>query len=163
MDRPCGRTVKESDGHPNGCRTYSMVVSSTVHHAVKCLSIGKCCTAMIFSLRELLIPLTTGRYLRAAWEEIELAHTQRNKESLLGRIRRIRGQVEALERALEEEEDCASILQQIAACRGAINGLMTELIEGEVRHHVLSPNAKPGSNRALAAERLIQVLHTYLK
>jgi DNA-binding FrmR family transcriptional regulator len=51
----------------------------------------------------------------------------------------------------------------MSACRGAINGLMTELIEGEVRFHVLSPNAKPGSNRALAAERLIQVLHTYLK
>src|SRR5579885_1797090 len=66
-------------------------------------------------------------------------------------------------RALEEEEDCASILQQIAACRGAINGLMTELIEGEVRHHVLSPTANPGSNRALAAERLIKILHTYLK
>src|SRR5579875_128965 len=66
-------------------------------------------------------------------------------------------------RALEEEEDCAYILQQIAACRGAINGLMTELIEGEVRHHVLSPTAKPGSNRTLAAERLIKILHTYLK
>jgi DNA-binding FrmR family transcriptional regulator len=96
-------------------------------------------------------------------EEIKLSHTQREKDGLLARIRRIRGQVEALERALEEEEDCASILQQIAACRGAINGLMTELIEGEVRHHVLSPTAKPGSNRAVAAERLIQVLHTYLK
>lgn len=92
-----------------------------------------------------------------------MSHTRRNKESLLGRIRRIGGQVQALERALEEEDDCAAILQQIAACRGAINGLMTELIEGEVRDHVLSPNAKPGSNRALAAERLIQVLHTYLK
>jgi hypothetical protein len=46
---------------------------------------------------------------------------------------------------------------------GAINGLMNELIEGEVRYHVLSPRAKPGSNRAEAAERLIQVLHTYLK
>jgi DNA-binding FrmR family transcriptional regulator len=92
-----------------------------------------------------------------------LAHTHRDKEGLLGRVRRIRGQVEGLERALEEEDDCASILQQISACRGAINGLMNELIEGEVRYHVLSPRAKPGSNRAEAAERLIQVLHTYLK
>jgi len=54
-------------------------------------------------------------------------------------------------------------LQQIAACRGAINGLMGELMEGEVRGHVLSPNAKPGSDRARAAEQLIQVLRTYLK
>ena len=101
--------------------------------------------------------------MKISREEIKLAHTQRDKEGLLGRIRRIRGQVEGLERALEEDEDCASILQQMSACRGAINGLMTELIEGEVRFHVLSPNAKPGSNQALAAERLIQVLHTYLK
>jgi FrmR/RcnR family transcriptional regulator, repressor of frmRAB operon len=92
-----------------------------------------------------------------------LSHTKKDKEGLVGRIRRIRGQVEALERAVEDEEDCASILQQIAACRGAINGLMTEIIEGEVRNHVLSPNSRPGSNRAVAAEQLIQVLRTYLK
>jgi len=92
-----------------------------------------------------------------------LSHIKRNKEELLSRTRRIRGQMEAIERALEEDNECASILQQIAACRGAINGLMGELMEGEVRHHVLSPNAKPGSNRARAAEELIQVLRTYLK
>jgi DNA-binding FrmR family transcriptional regulator len=92
-----------------------------------------------------------------------LSHTKKDKENLLARTRRIRGQVEAIERALEEDEECASILQQIAACRGAINGLMGELMEGEVRDHVLSPNAKPGSDRARAAERLIQVLRTYLR
>jgi len=92
-----------------------------------------------------------------------LSHIKRDKEELLSRTRRIRGQMEAIERALEEDDECASILQQIAACRGAINGLMGELMEGEVRHHVLSPNAKPGSNRARAAEELIQVLRTYLK
>ena len=92
-----------------------------------------------------------------------MSHIKRNKEELLSRTRRIRGQMEAIERALEEDNECASILQQIAACRGAINGLMGELMEGEVRHHVLSPNAKPGSNRARAAEELIQVLRTYLK
>ncbi len=84
------------------------------------------------------------------------------KENLLGRSR-IRGQVGAIERALEEGEDCASILQQIAAGRGAINGLMAELMEGEVRDQVLSPNAKRGSGRARAAEQLIHVLRTYLK
>jgi DNA-binding FrmR family transcriptional regulator len=92
-----------------------------------------------------------------------LSHTKKDKENLLARTRRIRGQIEAIERALEEEEECASILQQIAACRGAINGLMGELMEGEVRDHVLSPNAKPGSDRARAAEQLIRVLRMYLK
>ena len=92
-----------------------------------------------------------------------MLHTKKDKENLLARTRRIRGQIEAIERSLEEEEDCASILQQIAACRGAINGLMGELMEGEVRDHVLSPNARPGSDRARAADQLIQVLRTYLK
>ena len=92
-----------------------------------------------------------------------MSHTQKDKENLLSRTRRIRGQVEAIERALEDGDECGSILQQIAACRGAINGLMGELMEGELRDHVLSPNAKPGSDRARAAERLIQVLRTYLK
>ena len=92
-----------------------------------------------------------------------MSHTRKDKENLLSRTRRIRGQIEAIERALEQEEECASMLQQIAACRGAINGLMGELMEGEVRDHVLSPNAKPGSDRARAAEQLIQVLRTYLK
>jgi len=92
-----------------------------------------------------------------------LSHTKKDKENLLARTRRIRGQIEAVEKALEEDAECASILQQIAACRGAINGLMGEIMEGEVRDHVLSPTAKPGSDRARAADQLIQVLRTYLK
>jgi DNA-binding FrmR family transcriptional regulator len=100
--------------------------------------------------------------LRAA-KEAPLAHTVKEKEKLLDRVRRIRGQVEAIEQALEENQECASILQQIAACRGAINGLMAEIMEGEVRFHVLSPKATPNSNRAKAADQLVRVLHTYLK
>jgi FrmR/RcnR family transcriptional regulator, repressor of frmRAB operon len=92
-----------------------------------------------------------------------LPHTKKHKDELLARTRRIRGQIEAIERALEQDESCASVLQQIAACRGAINGLMGELLEGEVRDHVLSPSARPGSDRARAAEQLIQVMRTYLK
>lgn len=92
-----------------------------------------------------------------------MSHTKKDKENLLARTRRIRGQIEAVEKALEEDAECASILQQIAACRGAINGLMGEIMEGEVRDHVLSPTAKPGSDRARAADQLIQVLRTYLK
>lgn len=100
---------------------------------------------------------------RPGWKEIKLSHTHKDKENLLARTRRIRGQMEAIERALEGDGDCASLLQQIAACRGAIDGLMCELMEGEVRNHVLSPRAKPGSDRSRAADRLIQVMRTYLK
>jgi hypothetical protein len=50
-----------------------------------------------------------------------------------------------------------------AGCRGAINGLMAEIMEGEVRFHILSPKARPHSNRAKAADQLVQVIETYLK
>jgi DNA-binding FrmR family transcriptional regulator len=92
-----------------------------------------------------------------------LAHTTDEKQKLLARVHRIGGQVEAIEKALEEERDCSIILQQISACRGAINGLMSEILEGEVRLHVLSRNAKADSTEAMAADNLIKVLRTYMK
>jgi DNA-binding FrmR family transcriptional regulator len=92
-----------------------------------------------------------------------MAHTQRNKEKLLIRIRRIRGQVDAIERSLESEQECAGVLQLMAACRGALNGLMAEVMEGQVRFHVLSPGQRKNSPEAQAAEELIDVIRAYLK
>lgn len=92
-----------------------------------------------------------------------MAHTIRDKEKLLNRARRIRGQVDAIERALDEEQDCNDILLTIAACRGAINGLMAEVIEGHIRHHVINPDLKPTSAQAIAAQQLMDVVKTYLK
>jgi DNA-binding FrmR family transcriptional regulator len=92
-----------------------------------------------------------------------LAHSAEEKQKLLARINRIQGQMEGIKKAVGEEQDCSLILQQIAACRGAINGLMSEIIEGEVLLHVLSRNAKANSTEAHAANALIKVLRTYLK
>ena len=92
-----------------------------------------------------------------------MAHTTRDKEKLLIRVRRIRGQVEAIERTLGEEHECADVLQLVAACRGALNGLMSELIEGHIRFHVLDPDQRPTSDRARAAQELIDALRTYLR
>jgi DNA-binding FrmR family transcriptional regulator len=92
-----------------------------------------------------------------------MAHTTREKEKLLVRVRRIRGQVEAIERALGEERECADVLQLVAACRGALNGLMAELIEGHIRFHMLSPNGRNSGPRTEAAEELMEVVRTYLK
>jgi FrmR/RcnR family transcriptional regulator, repressor of frmRAB operon len=92
-----------------------------------------------------------------------MAHTTKNKEKILSRVRRIRGQVEAIERAVDGEHDCADVLQLVAACRGALNGLMSELIEGHIRFHVLRPGEKNGSPQAEAADELIGVVRTYLK
>jgi DNA-binding FrmR family transcriptional regulator len=91
-----------------------------------------------------------------------MSHTIRDKPKLLARVRRIRGQVEALERALEAEKGCAAVLQQIAAARGAMNGLMTEVIEEHVRTHVASPAIRSHSDRAKGADELIEVVRAYL-
>ena len=93
-----------------------------------------------------------------------MAHTIRDKTKLLNRVRRIRGQVDAIERALEEEQDdCNELLLMISACRGAINGLMAEVIEGHIRYHVINPDMKPTSPQAIAAQQLMDVVKTYLK
>jgi DNA-binding FrmR family transcriptional regulator len=90
-----------------------------------------------------------------------LSHTTKDKKKLLSRIRRIRGQTDAIERALEGDGECEDILQLVASCRGALNGLMAELIEGHVRFHVLSPEQKTLPSQLEAAEDLISVVKRY--
>ena len=92
-----------------------------------------------------------------------MAHTTKDKEKLMLRVRRIRGQLDAIERALDSDHECSNILQLMAACRGALNGLMAEVIEGHVWFHVLSPKEDRNSPQAEAAEELIEVVRTYLK
>jgi DNA-binding FrmR family transcriptional regulator len=90
-----------------------------------------------------------------------LSHTTKNKKKLLSRIRRIRGQTDAIERALEGDGECEDILQLVASCRGALNGLMAELVEGHVRFHVLSPEQKTLPSQLEAAEDLISLVKRY--
>ena len=91
-----------------------------------------------------------------------MSHTIHDKKKLLARVRRIRGQAGALEQALEQGGECGAILQQIAAIRGAVNGLMLEVLEGHMREHL-------GAEEATHAERLedldqmVRVLRSYLK
>ena len=90
-----------------------------------------------------------------------MSHTTKDKKKLLSRIRRIKGQSEAIERALEGDGECEEILQLVASCRGALNGLMAELIEGHVRFHVLSPEQKNLPSQLEAADELIAVVKRY--
>ena len=90
-----------------------------------------------------------------------MAHTTKDKKKLLSRIRRIKGQTEAIERALESEVECDEILQLVASCRGALNGLMAELIEGHLRFHVLDPSQKTRPAQLAAADDLIAVVKRY--
>jgi FrmR/RcnR family transcriptional regulator, repressor of frmRAB operon len=92
-----------------------------------------------------------------------VAHTASEKKTLLVRVNRIQGQLESIRKAIEEEKECADVLQQIAACRGAVNSLLVEIVEGEIRFHVLGKNARVDSREAKAAENLVEILHRYIK
>lgn len=92
-----------------------------------------------------------------------MAHTIRDKKKLINRVKRIRGQIEGIEKSLEDEKDCSLILQAIAACRGAINGLMAEVLEGHIRIHIIDPDMNPTSEQSKASQELIDLVKTYLK
>lgn len=89
-----------------------------------------------------------------------MAHTTQHKAELLVRVRRIAGQVAAIEKALMEEAAGSKILQLIAGSRGAMDGLMAEVLEGHLRHHVANPKAP---DRAEATEEVIRLIRSYLK
>ena len=92
-----------------------------------------------------------------------MTHTIREKKKLLARVGRIRGQVEAIERALNEEAECDRIMHMIAGVRGSVAGLMAEVVEDHIRTHLVDPERNPGALNAGAADQLIEVVHTYLK
>ena len=90
-----------------------------------------------------------------------MAHTIREKAKLLARVRRIKGQCEAIERALESEDGCSRTLQLIAGARGAMNGLMAEVLEEHLVAHVL--RAASPRQRDEAADELLDVVRSYFK
>ena len=92
-----------------------------------------------------------------------MSHTRHEKKKLLARVRRLRGQVEAIERALEDEAGCDKVLHLIAGVRGATAGLMAEVVEDHVRSHLVNEEKHPGALNDAAAKQLLEVVRTYLK
>lgn len=92
-----------------------------------------------------------------------MSHTVRDKQKLLNRVKRIRGQVDAIERALDAETDCIDVLQQITSCRGAMTGLLAVVLEDHIRTHLVDADAAPDSRSSDAREQLIDVVHSYFK
>ncbi len=90
-------------------------------------------------------------------------HTAREKDKLIARVRRIRGQIEAVERALMDEKGCYEVLQTVTAARGALNSLVAEMIEDHVRYHVLDPEETVPAKRARAADELVDIVRAYVK
>ena len=92
-----------------------------------------------------------------------MSHTIKEKKKLIARVGRIRGQVDAIERALTEEAECERIMHMIAGIRGSVAGLMAEVVEDHIRTHLVDPERNPGALNAEAADQLIDVVHAYLK
>jgi FrmR/RcnR family transcriptional regulator, repressor of frmRAB operon len=92
-----------------------------------------------------------------------MGHIGKEKAKLLNRLKRLRGQIEAIERAVEAADECAAVLQQATACRGALDGFIAEVIEDHIREHMVDPHAGREAPQVLAAEELIEIVHQYLK
>jgi FrmR/RcnR family transcriptional regulator, repressor of frmRAB operon len=91
-----------------------------------------------------------------------MAHTIRDKQKLLNRVARLKGQMEAVEKALNEEQECTQILHILSACRGGLDSLMAEVIEGHILLHIADPSKRPTSEQSKAAQELIDVIKSYL-
>lgn len=91
-----------------------------------------------------------------------MSHVAQEKQKLLNRLKRLKGQLEAIERAVEADAECARVLQQATACRGALDGFIAEVIEDHIREHMLDPAATPEDPRSQAAEELVGIVRSYL-
>lgn len=91
-----------------------------------------------------------------------MSHVGKEKKKLLNRLKRLKGQIEGLERAIEEDKECARILQQATSCRGALDGFIAEVVEDHIREHMIDAAAPSDDPRTLAAEGLVEIVHAYL-
>jgi DNA-binding FrmR family transcriptional regulator len=92
-----------------------------------------------------------------------MSHVVEDKQKLLNRVRRLRGQIDALERALEADEGCSEVMRLLTAVRGAINGLMAEVVEDHILMHMIDVDDKQARNERRAAKELVEVLRTYIR
>ncbi len=90
-----------------------------------------------------------------------MSHLSRDKTKLLGRVRRLKGQIEAIERAVDDEKECGTILHLVTSVRGAMTGLTNELVDEHLRHHVLG--AEDVEARRKGVDVLSSALRSYLK
>lgn len=103
-------------------------------------------------------PLTDHRSVHG---DMGLSAGERQK--LVNRAKRIAGQIAAVEALLEADADCERALHTLAACRGAVNSLMAEILEDHIIHHVASPDAARSSLEREAAEQLVDILKSYFR
>lgn len=90
-----------------------------------------------------------------------MAHTIKDKAKIISRVNRLKGQLDAFVKALEVEQDCYQNMQLLASCRGALNGLMAEVVEGHIREHIVEAENKKSA--AESGEDLIDIMKSFLK
>ncbi|MGC9452388.1 MAG: metal/formaldehyde-sensitive transcriptional repressor [Oceanipulchritudo sp.] len=90
-----------------------------------------------------------------------MPHLSGDNTKLIQRVRRLRGQLESVERMLVEGKDCYNILQGVAACRGALNGLTKEMMLNHIDHHIIQ--APDEETVRTSAEELRSIIESYLK
>ena len=92
-----------------------------------------------------------------------MTHVVEGKQKLLNRVRRLRGQIDALERALDADQGCSEVMRLLTAARGAINGIMAEVVEDHILMHMVDPDHKRTRDEQEATDELLDVLRTYIK
>ena len=91
-----------------------------------------------------------------------VSHIAKEKTKLLNRLKRLRGQIEAIERAVGADLECVKILQQATSCRGALDGFIAEVIEDHIREHVVDRSKPSDDPHSQAADELIEIVHAYI-
>ena len=92
----------------------------------------------------------------------KLPEISKEKQKLLSRIKRLAGQIDAVQRSVAEGDECADILMLLAAIRGGVNSLMAEILEDHIRLHITYPDRATESPEELT-EDLIGLVRAYLK
>ena len=90
-----------------------------------------------------------------------MAHTIKEKDRLISRVKRIRGQVDGLLKALDEERECSKVLQIAAACRGALSSLLFEILDDHIENHIVRAKTPQKAQREL--KELKKILRSYFK
>lgn len=90
-----------------------------------------------------------------------MGHTIGDKKKILARVNRLKGQLEAFSAAVESEQDCYKVMQLLASCRGALHGLMGDLVNNHIREHVVQADNKKDAARA--GDELIAIMESFWK
>ncbi len=90
-----------------------------------------------------------------------MRHTIREKSKIVSRVNRLKGQLDAFAKAIEAEEECYQVMQLLASCRGALNGLMGDIIEQHIREHIVEAENKKIATES--GEELVDIMKSFWK